>query len=168
MRIEFNKFDAIDPNDPVLQSKSVETKTKFNLNAGVIYSSDNLFIGLSSTQITNPFFEDSYFNIQRNYYLSWSYKLKVFENLNIIPGFLLKGNKSVWQLDANLRGEYKNKYWVGVGYRRDDAIMFMAGYNLKENYRIGYSYDYTTSEIRKHSHGSHELYITLLFGDVKN
>jgi hypothetical protein len=57
-----------------------------------------------------------------------------------------------------------NKYFdgvsIGAGYRIDDAAMVGIEFKLKW-FTLGYSYDITTSGIRKYSHGSHEAYLRL-------
>ena len=56
----------------------------------------------------------------------------------------------------------KVKHWrnwqasVGVSYRHQDAVMLIIGGQFK-GFRLGYSYDITTSILRKYSSGSHEL-----------
>jgi hypothetical protein len=53
--------------------------------------------------------------------------------------------------------------WIGLSCRTNDAFIVMAGYLYKNKINIAYSYDFTTSGIRKHSDGSHEIVLEYKF-----
>jgi len=61
------------------------------------------------------------------------------------------------------RMEYDNKYWGGLSYRIQDAVVFMAGINIAGGLSIGYSYDLPTSKIITVSSGSHEIMLVYSF-----
>jgi hypothetical protein len=58
---------------------------------------------------------------------------------------------------------YKNQIWLGLAYRTADAASAMIGYLFRENLVIGYSYDFTTSNLKNYSSGTHELLIGVRF-----
>ncbi len=81
------------------------------------------------------------------------------------PSLLLKYQGSYGaQLDANALFGYKKAVIAGVSYRTNDAIMFLCRYNISRQFNIGYTYDFTLSELSVSSKGSHE--ITLQY-DIK-
>ncbi len=47
---------------------------------------------------------------------------------------------------------------IGIGYRIDDAVTVAAEFKLKW-FTLAYAYDITTSSLRNHSQGSHELFL---------
>ena len=57
----------------------------------------------------------------------------------------------------------KQKVWLGVAYRTMDAASAMIGYLFKQNLLFGYSYDFTTSNLRNYSSGTHELMFGVRF-----
>jgi hypothetical protein len=57
-------------------------------------------------------------------------------------------------------------FYAGLAYRHLDAVSILAGYKNK-NFVVGYSYDYTTTELNKYSTGSHELVLSYRFKVVK-
>jgi Type IX secretion system membrane protein PorP/SprF len=63
------------------------------------------------------------------------------------------------QLDLNAKVRYRDLVWAGLSYRNKDAMVLMAGATLLKNWDVAYSYDITTSELRKYSGGSHEVII---------
>jgi type IX secretion system PorP/SprF family membrane protein len=58
---------------------------------------------------------------------------------------------------------YNKKVWGGVSYRAGDALIGIVGLELFNGIRLGYSYDFTISDIRKNSNGSHEFMINYCF-----
>jgi hypothetical protein len=53
---------------------------------------------------------------------------------------------------------------VGASYRSGDAIVGIFEYQVDRKLRIGYSYDYTLSELKSYSSGSHEIMLGYDFG----
>src|SRR5690606_19301473 len=49
------------------------------------------------------------------------------------------------------------KFWAGAMYRWEDAAGILLQYEINNRFKIGYAYDYTLSDIRKYSDGSHEI-----------
>ncbi len=67
---------------------------------------------------------------------------------------------------------YNKMIWLGVGYRTEDAIAPIIGYQYQfpkgnSMLKIGYSYDVTTSELKNYSSGSHEIMLNYCFKIVK-
>ena len=56
---------------------------------------------------------------------------------------------------------YLNTLSTGLTYRNKDAISLILGMQLNHILKAGYSYDYTLSEIKEESSGSHEIFIGL-------
>ncbi len=52
---------------------------------------------------------------------------------------------------------FYEKLWAGVMYRWDDAAGVLLQYEINNRFKLGYAYDYTLSDIRKYSDGSHEV-----------
>ncbi|MCX6307722.1 MAG: DUF502 domain-containing protein [Bacteroidia bacterium] len=55
---------------------------------------------------------------------------------------------------------YKDKFWGGLGWRYQDAVIVLAGIKLQQGLSIGYSYDISTSAVARFSGGSHELFMS--------
>ena len=99
---------------------------------------------------------------KRNFYLTGGFYAKLIDEQNsvlyLIPSLLVKSNLTNMQADINARVEYNNRYWAGVSWRYQDALAVMAGVNLK-GFRIGASYDLTTSYLSKATNGSVEFFV---------
>jgi type IX secretion system PorP/SprF family membrane protein len=79
------------------------------------------------------------------------------------PSFLLKGSGNIVQFDLNLTALVRDRYWGGLSYRFQDAVVVLGGVELANGVRIGYSYDITTSPLAKVSGGSHEVVVGYTF-----
>ena len=54
--------------------------------------------------------------------------------------------------------------WLGVSYRTEDAIVALIELQLSKKFRLGYSYDFTTTNVKNYSSGSHEIMLGYDFG----
>ncbi len=72
------------------------------------------------------------------------------------------------KFDISLRTTYKKAVWIGFGYRSNDAFTGMLGFCFKDMLRIGYSYDFTTTDLKNYSSGTHELMLGFIFGKSKS
>ncbi|MCB9164498.1 MAG: PorP/SprF family type IX secretion system membrane protein [Flavobacteriales bacterium] len=85
--------------------------------------------------------------------------------LSIEPSVLVKYTSPVpAKVDLNAIVRYKNTFWLGAGYRTNDAYTAMVGYWLKKTFQFGYSYDIITSNLRNYSTGTHEVMLAITLG----
>jgi type IX secretion system PorP/SprF family membrane protein len=104
---------------------------------------------------------DPTFVPSRTYYLTHGYNIVLANPFYTLqPTLLLKTDLTAWQMDLSARILYKEKFWGGLGWRYQDAIVLMAGVKLQRGLSIGYSYDVSTSAVARFSSGSHELFMS--------
>ena len=85
------------------------------------------------------------------------YKFTINDDFDVEPSLLVKGTmQTPWQIDFNVKGYYKRSYWLGISYRSSKDIVAMLGVKVKKYY-LGYAFDYTMSNIKRYSSGSHEI-----------
>jgi hypothetical protein len=53
--------------------------------------------------------------------------------------------------------------WVGGSYRERSSSSVLFGCNIKKLVTLGYSYDFTLTQLNSYSSGSHEIMISYLF-----
>jgi len=96
--------------------------------------------------------------------INGAYKFDLGDDFKIEPSFLFKYEMPAPpKIDAGLRLIYKGQIWLGAAYRHNDAITALIGFMYKNYLMIGYSYDYTTTNLRKYNSGTHELMLGLHF-----
>ena len=100
--------------------------------------------------------KESYF--RTHLLINGGYRIRINEVVSILPTVLLKiPPKAPWTVDLNATVDIKNMFDVGLGYRNGDAVMFFAGYKFNHRFSIMYSFDLTTSALKKYSNNSHEI-----------
>jgi hypothetical protein len=69
---------------------------------------------------------------------------------------------AVFQFNLSGLVEYNKKIWGGLEYRFQDAVAILAGVNFK-SFRLGISYDISTSAFTKYNSGSLEVMLNYCF-----
>jgi len=106
--------------------------------------------------------------LKDHYYVNGAYKFDVSDDFQVEPGLLVKfTNPAPVQFDAMLRIIWRKAFWIGGAYRTMDATSAMLGFIYKQNLSIGYSYDFTTSNLANYSSGTHELMLGVKFVKAK-
>ncbi|MEY4594898.1 MAG: hypothetical protein RIQ47_1308 [Bacteroidota bacterium] len=166
--INGSKFVYNDLNDNNIPAGSVGDGV-LDLGLGVYYNTDKLYVGLSSTHLIEGDidYENVRSTLARHYWLMAGYSADLSPSMTLKPAMLVKSDGVSTQLDLNANLFINNRFWVGAGYRLQDAIVLMAGMEIVPNLRLGYSYDMTTSAIRTYSSGTHEIMLGYCFKPVK-
>jgi type IX secretion system PorP/SprF family membrane protein len=152
------QFRPADPTDNKIPNKSVSA-SKFDLGAGIYYNSEKVYIGASASHLTEGTidFDVIKTKVVRHYYFMGGVNLDLTPDLSLRPSVFVKTDATETQADINANLMIKNKFWIGGSYRIKDAIVAMAGFNLTENFKVGYAFDITTSDIKTYSSGTHEI-----------
>ncbi len=159
------KFLFNDAGDPLIPAAGIDAKVLPDIGAGLYYYTDKLYIGASALHLTEP--EVDYDPIKttmvRHFYGTVGYTFELTPSLNLKPSVFAKTDQTETQIDINASLVYNNKFWGGVSYRLDDAIVPMIGFNLAKDLKLGYAYDITTSELKSFSDGTHEIMVSYCF-----
>jgi type IX secretion system PorP/SprF family membrane protein len=156
--IDGKKFIFNDPGDINIPTGVVNGGT-FDVGFGAYFNTEKLFVGLSSSHLSEG--QITLSNIKsvmaRHYYLMAGYGVDLTSSLTLKPMLQLKTDAVSTQVDFNANLLINNRFWVGGSYRIQDAIVILAGLEIIPNLKFGYSYDFTTSDIKTYSNGSHEV-----------
>ncbi len=136
--------------------------------AGIEYNSEKFTAGISSTHITQATNSTTIYKVPRHYFLYAKYNFK-FDNITITPAFLCKSSVFITQYELNTNVMYKKMIWIGATYRYNESVVGLLGIVIKK-IRIGYTYDFNSSQLRKQSNGSHEIMLQMVlngFGKTK-
>jgi type IX secretion system PorP/SprF family membrane protein len=141
-----------------------------DFGAGIYYHRNNKFyIGLSLPQLHQApikLYPKAYKNskIVSQLNLNGAYLLDLTEDFTIEPSFLFKYEiPAPPKIDVGLRVIYRDMLWLGSAYRHRDAVSAIIGYMYEDYLLIGYSYDFTTTDLKNYSTGTHELMLGLRF-----
>jgi type IX secretion system PorP/SprF family membrane protein len=158
----------IDPNVPTAFSK-----TSYDMGAGAFYQIPKKFyVGLSSTHLPSQTIKsgtDLGFKVKRHYYFMTGAAIPVTPWVSVCPNILFKSDAASSSLDANVNLLWFDMAWVGATFRVNDAAALLLGYQGKAGqqnsivYKIGYSYDFPTSTIKKYTSGTHEIVLGVCY-----
>ena len=148
-------------------TKNQGSKFIMDIGAGLYLYSDKLFFGVSADHLSKDMVEfgsgTANFNTQLHYTILAGYKIPVNEEFTLTPAVLIKNMRPApFSVEGTLMAEYKEWMWFGLSYRHKDAVVGMFGMNLSEQWKIGYSYDYSISYMGKVSSGGHELVLGIM------
>ncbi len=182
--VDFSKFIAVDPNDQLLQQISgEESEILIDGSLGVVYEvPDQYYVGFSVNQVMQTKGKElanwttnvdsttagSFLykmTLDRTFYLQGGYEFLFRNNPNfaLLPSAMIKFDQASVQLDVATLVEFKGMFWGGLNYRIQDAVSVLAGIQYK-NFKIGYSYDITTSQLGlSRTGGSHEVMLKYCF-----
>lgn len=165
--VDASKINTHDINDIAI-STSLQSTTVPDFGFGTYLYSDKFYFGVAAPQIYPSrldFFDyKSKSKIVTHIYATGGYKYKINDAFVLQPTALIKFvSPAPIQIDLGARMIYQEKVWLGAGYRTKDALSALVGYTYQNNITIGFSYDFTTTNVRKYSSGTSELYFAIKF-----
>jgi type IX secretion system PorP/SprF family membrane protein len=133
------------------------------------HKKDRFYFGLSVPQLYQAPI-GLYPGVPRNsrivshFNLNGAYKINLGEDFVVEPSFLAKyASPAPIKVDGGLRVIYKEQVWIGGAYRHNDAFTALIGYLYQNYLLVGYSFDFTTTNIRRYSTGTHEIMLGIRF-----
>jgi type IX secretion system PorP/SprF family membrane protein len=166
--IDGHKLILHDAGDDNLLTQ-YQTKTVPDFGAGLYVHNEKWYVGFSAPQLYQSPIKlykdgDDKGTLVRHFILNAAYKIDISDDFKIEPSFLVKyATPAPIEIDFGTRVIYQEQVWLGIGYRHKDAITGLIGFMYKNYLMIGYSYDFTTSNLKKYSSGTHELMLGLRF-----
>ena len=162
--------------DDAIPQGDEDNATVFNAGFGLFYSSEDIYFGISATNVLSGLFLEptveytgsdnsstATYAYQRHYYLTAGYTLQLPNpSFELLPSVLLKSDGKSSQIDINTLLQYNKKFWGGVSIRTSDVI-FMAGLELMNNLKLGISYDVSTNQLIGYQKGSFEIMLNYCF-----
>jgi type IX secretion system PorP/SprF family membrane protein len=163
------ELQLTNPNDPAFLAGDYN-QAKPNVTAGVLLYSKRFYVGASSAQLfqdeLSARFGESEENSARSrvhHTFTSGYKIYLTPGLSVLPSVLLKyASPAPLAIDANLKLQYQDRFWVGGSYRPKQTLVALAGINLNNLLQVGYAYDIGKGGMNHYSSGSHEVVIGFL------
>ncbi|OOV13077.1 type IX secretion system membrane protein PorP/SprF [Flavobacterium sp. LM4] len=169
LQTNFNGFRFTDPATDLAFAENINV-TKPNIGAGAYYFTDKYYIGLSvpnllsSKHIEEKSGINAFGSEQIHTFLTAGYVFYINDAFKLKPAFMsrfVSGAPVSVDITANVL--YDDKFELGAAYRVNDAVSALMNINVTPSLRIGYAYDYTTSNLGQFNSGTHEI---MLFFDL--
>ncbi|MFD1628829.1 type IX secretion system membrane protein PorP/SprF [Pseudopedobacter beijingensis] len=166
------------PNSPASQYDPVFQNSKemrANFGFGVMLFSEKYYVGFSSPHFYYRDFaslgkEAAATAYKPHYMLQAGYLFNLGEDFKLKPNVLAKYvSGSPIQLDFNANLLIAETFWIGASYRTLDSFDLMASFYITPSIQLGYSYDFTNTELAKIQKGSHEVMLKArIFGRTRD
>ncbi len=171
-KIDGTKLTVFEPGDQVLTNQRMTSMLPDFGFGAYWYEDDKFYLGISTPQFIQSkisFTENnvtSLSNLTVHYFLNGGYTFHINSDFDVEPSVLVKYSAPVdIQFDLGTRIIFKDNVWLGVVYRTQDAISAVVGYTTADDkLSFGYSYDFTQSNVRNYSTGTHEIMLSAKFG----
>ena len=165
--VDYTKLNKYDKNDPKFQN-NIDNQFSPNIGAGVYYHSNKLYAGFSVPFILETkHFDDNTTSIAKDalhYYFIGGYVFEVSETTKFKPAFLIKSVKGApLQADITANFMFYDKFVLGAAWRWSAAASALAGFQIDNNWFIGYTYDSDTTKLSNYNSGSHEIFLRYEF-----
>ncbi len=165
--MDFSEITPTDGSDNLItSSQAAPSRIAPNFGAGAYFSTKKYYVGLSVPR----FLKNALYAKQpigrdvRSAYLTGGVILPVSNNVKLLPSAMISYNSSTpTEFDFNVNAIFMNTLWLGGSYRVNDSFAALMQYQMSGQTRLGMSYDFTTSALKKSSRGSFEIMLEHTF-----
>jgi type IX secretion system PorP/SprF family membrane protein len=162
---DFNGFQYSDATPD--QAFAANINQSFpNVGAGAFYFGENYYLGLSAPNFLTTKHLESKDGLKTtgveevHYFLTGGYVFDLSQSVRFKPAFMTKVvTGAPLSMDLTTNFLFNERFELGAGYRVDDSVSGLAAFSITPNFRIGYSYDYTLTNLGDFNSGSHEIFL---------
>lgn len=161
----FSSLNTISQNDEQFQV-DISSKLLPNFGFGLYYKTEKYYLGFSTPKLVQNRIDLntggstlSQVGVEKmHYYFIAGYVTDLNPFIKFKPTTQLKFTYGApVSVDLNASFLFYEKLWAGAMYRMGDALGLLLQYQFDPQFRAGYSYDMTTSKLRKYNNGTHEI-----------
>jgi type IX secretion system PorP/SprF family membrane protein len=172
--VDGSKITMNDPGDLALSNglQSV-LMPDFGFSSYLYRKDKKFFVGVSIMQLGQKvkFFEyetNPLSKLVPHFFLTGGYNLHLSQDFTVQPLAIVKYvYPAPVQLEIGARVIYKDKIWLGGNFRTQDAYSALIGFTYREGLSLGYSYDFTITNVKKYSVGTHEIMLAIRFNKAE-
>lgn len=160
-QMDYTNFTFLDSDDPALMHSKENTWLPES-DFGLYLYNKKYFVGISANQMIELPVKIGGDQVElnslvRHYNLIAGYRFPISGDFDLEPSTLIKGTfLTPFQTDINLKGIYRDDYWMGFSFRSSGDIITMIGLTYKD-FVFGFAYDFATSRLMQYQDGSFEL-----------
>ncbi|MGI6339326.1 MAG: type IX secretion system membrane protein PorP/SprF [Bacteroidales bacterium] len=142
-----------------------------NFSFGAYYSTREFFAGLSIPKLLGHKFDfdKNRYTIKHDineYYflLNAGYLFDMSKNLKFMPSALVAfspRDKLLYDINAHFR--VYDRFWAGLSYRNNRSLTGMFQFQVSDQLKFAYTYDFDFNKLRTFSSGSHEIMLRYEF-----
>jgi type IX secretion system PorP/SprF family membrane protein len=173
IKVNLLDLENVDHNDPYF-NQNLSSGLHFNVGAGLVAFSEKTFFGVSLPKAQRKGFGDQnreVNTVSRHLFVYGGNTFDLSENFVVTPSALFKtSEKAPSQIDINAIFGYNEIFDFGPMVRSNfteswmDAVGFLVGIHLTENWYFGYMFEYPTNDMNLVTRQTHEVSLRYLWG----
>jgi len=188
MQFSLNSDKAIISDQTDATFSGVQNYLSPDAKLGIHYSDDFFYAGLSANNLLTTALNKN--NQAARFvalppvhiFLTVGALVNVNENVKMKPSLMLRDDpNNMGNFDINASFLFKDVLWLGGSYRmgvdmwkktnnlnatfQQNSLVGLVEVFVAKQFRIGYAYDYSLSDLRSYSSGSHEISLGLIIGN---
>ena len=153
-----------DPNDDLFRDNINDVYPNFG--AGIFYYTDKFYAGLSAPNLLETVHFDKESGViakaseKMHYFVTTGYVFDLSETLKFKPSVMAKAvSGSPLSMDLSANFLMNDRLELGASYRFGDSVSGLVNFGVTPDLRIGYAYDYTTTNLGNYNSGTHEMFL---------
>jgi len=164
--VDYSKGNYYDQDD-ILFSYDNYYNALPAVGAGIYIFSNNWYFGFSVPNMlinqSNVESDKNLIHRDNHIYFIGGYVMDISASLRLKPSILVKTiDNAPPTVDASLNVLFLQKFTLGASHRIKDSYSALAGFQISKNFFLGYSYDYSISDLGDYNQGSHEIILKYL------
>jgi type IX secretion system PorP/SprF family membrane protein len=167
---DVSQLRLANPVDPFISNGS-NHQVKPELALGIWCYGASFFLGASVQQLMPQVSSTSTQttgNKYSQYFITAGYKVFLSDDVTLLPSLMIKPDQGTLAYDINSKLAFTDRFWIGGAYRKNDAVSGSFGFNLASLITLGYTYEYSTTELNNVSNGTHEIMLGLFLNNNYN
>lgn len=172
----FSSVKLDDPNSAPVTDNAFQNLNQFDfkLGAGLFWYSKKAYLGLSSPLLAKIKLGGTSagnitpYDSKTHFFATAGYVFDIGTNKKLKPSTLIKyTNGAPLEFDLNCNFYFNQSFGIGLSWRSFDSMDAIIEYAISKNFKVGYAYDYTLTNLTNHTSGSHEIMLNWQFGFKK-
>lgn len=166
LQADLNSLDLDQQNDPTFQN-NIANRVTPNFGVGIYFSRERFYAGLSSPNLIQTEFSSIgqvngtslVGESRRHYFFIAGAIINLADNLALKPTTLVKVTEGA-PIEADFTASFiiMKRFLLGANFRTGDSFGALVGFDLNEQFHIGYSYDWSYGlRTSSYNQGSHEV-----------
>lgn len=163
MNVDLTNLENItDSGDPMFY-RDLNSGFRFNIGAGLLAFTNRHYFGISMPGMLTIVNKDSH-SVSQHLFIYGGSIFDITREITVSPSAMFKNSAlAPAQIDLNALVGYNEMIDFGPMIRSNmakgwvDAIGFLAGYHLTENWYFGYMYEYPTNSLSTATRQTHEI-----------
>lgn len=173
-RANLNSVTTNTPGDIEFEGQNLKSNRP-NFSFGIYYYAKRFFTGISAPSMLHYGYDvfgnspDSLKTTPRNIYYTAGYVFKLNSDLKLTTSCLIKSYANFKsQMDLNLNLCIYDVLGMSLSLRFGDALVWIIDYKINDQFKIGYSHDFSTSMLNRYAHGTNEFMLRYEFAYKSN